>query len=234
MGWVIRQYTLPLLLAIALHAVAVAALYRGFSPEAAISNVIKPVIVRSHLLVLEPEAKPKPKAPPPKARPKPEVKEPEPETKSPPRAEVKPEPKVDQEALRARLEEARRQERLRTMAQTAFDDLLEMESSEIAAGDAEAVAQSYRYGIYERVVNNWSRPPSARKGMQAKLLVELVPTGDVVAVTVTESSGNAAFDRSAEAAVRRARKFEVPRESDIFERPLRRFALLFKPEDLLR
>jgi colicin import membrane protein len=56
----------------------------------------------------------------------------------------------------------------------------------------------------------------------------------VVGVTVLESSGDAAFDRSAEAAVRKARRFEVPKESAMFERYFRRFTLLFRPEDLLR
>jgi colicin import membrane protein len=64
--------------------------------------------------------------------------------------------------------------------------------------------------------------------------VELVPTGDVVTVTVIESSGNVAFDRSAEAAVRKARRFEVPKEPDLFEEHFRKFSLLFRPEDLLR
>ena len=70
--------------------------------------------------------------------------------------------------------------------------------------------------------------------MEAKLQVELVPTGDVVAVTLLESSGSGAFDRAAEAAVRKARRFDVPMESAIFERYFRRFTLLFRPEDLLR
>ena len=70
--------------------------------------------------------------------------------------------------------------------------------------------------------------------MQAKLLVELIPTGRVMSVTVVESSGNAEFDRSAEAAVNKAREFEVPAESEIFERHFRQFSLLFRPEDLLR
>ena len=95
-------------------------------------------------------------------------------------------------------------------------------------------AMSFRDGIYQAVKNNWSRPPSARNGMEATLLVELVPTGDVVNVAIVKSSGDAAFDRSAEAAVRSARRFQVPPESDLFERYFRRFTLLFRPEDLLR
>ena len=70
--------------------------------------------------------------------------------------------------------------------------------------------------------------------MQARLQVELVPTGEVVAVMLVESSGSAVFDQSAEAAVRKARRFEVPKENAIFEQYFRRFTLLFKPEDLLR
>ena len=102
-----------------------------------------------------------------------------------------------------------------------------------AAADIE-IAQSYRFGIYQLVVANWSRPPSARNGMETTLQVDLVPTGDVVSVTLIQGSGSSAFDRSAEAAVRKARRFEVPVESALFEKYFRRFILLFKPEDLLR
>ncbi|MEZ5558920.1 MAG: cell envelope integrity protein TolA [Pseudomonadales bacterium] len=142
-----------------------------------------------------------------------------------------------QQAEQRRLE-AERQARLQALNQTQFLDALqnEAEALEQAAdtADSEQVAQSYRQRIYETVVANWSRPPSARNGMEASLLVELVPTGDIVNVTLVRSSGNTAFDRSAESAVRKARRFDVPKESEIFERYFRRFTLLFRPEDLLR
>ena len=95
-------------------------------------------------------------------------------------------------------------------------------------------AQSYRAEIYELVRQNWSRPPSARNGMSARLLVELIPTGEVVSVSVVEGSGNAAFDQAAEQAVRQARRFPVPDNNAQFERYFRRFYFLFQPEDLLR
>lgn len=235
----LRSYGIPLLLAVLLHALAVAALYTGWNPAQQERELIKPQIVNSTLLVLEPKAKPQPKPKPkPKLQPKPQ-----PKAAAKPQAVPKPaavEPEVDLEAERRRRqqEEAQRRERLEALAESSFLDALESEASDLAesdaASEAEAVAQSYRYGIYQLVVANWSRPPSARNGMQAKLLVELVPIGDVVAVTVLESSGNGAFDRSAESAVRKARRFEVPKESEIFERYFRRFTLLFRPEDLLR
>jgi len=48
------------------------------------------------------------------------------------------------------------------------------------------------------------------------------------------SSGNVAFDRSAEQAVRRSRRFEVPLDNGVFEAHFRSFYFLFQPEDLLR
>lgn len=206
-------------------------------------RIIKPQIVQSTLVVLEPKPKPAP--------PKPQVvSQPQPQSKPPPKSEPKPQPKPEppkpdpeverqraEEVARRQAEERARQERLEALARSAFQEALDSEASELSDADVsedDAVAQSYRNGIYQAVVANWSRPPSARNRMEAKLLVELVPTGDVVGVTVIDSSGNAAFDRSAESAVRKARRFEVPKDPDIFEKHFRRFTLLFRPEDLLR
>jgi TonB family protein len=235
----LREYGFPLLLAAALHALTVFSLYSGWSPSQRESRIIKPQIVHSTLVMMQPKVKPKPIArpPAPKAvervapKPKPKTAEPVPDT-------VKAEPEPDPQIERRAEEERQREERLKELVDDSFAGALADEDADLtesnAASEAEVVAQSFRYGIYQRLVANWSRPPSARNGMQAKLQVELVPTGDVVAVTLLEGSGNAAFDRSAEAAVHKSRRFEVPLESEIFERYFRRFTLLFKPEDLLR
>ncbi|MFK7915208.1 MAG: cell envelope integrity protein TolA [Pseudomonadales bacterium] len=245
MLYTIKSYSGPLLLAVGIHALAVAALLRGFNPEITPSRIVPPQIVKSELIVLEAKAKPKP---PPKAQPKPMLNRPQPVAKPKPKPEPKkaepakveppkPDPrKIEQERKAQR--EAERQQRLEELAQQQFMDALESEADDqeavITDEVNEVAAQSFRMGIYEAIVANWSRPPSSRRGMQALLRVELVPTGDIVSVTVVEGSGNAAFDRSAEAAVNKARRFEVPKESALFERHFRKFTLLFKPEDLLR
>jgi len=115
---------------------------------------------------------------------------------------------------------------------------LQMDSSEamdqegqLAITDDEK-AQAYVAQIQRDIVQNWSRPPSARNGMQAVLRVFLVPTGEVVDAIVEESSGNESFDRSALLAVNKADRFIVPRESRQFERNFREFTVLFRPEDL--
>lgn len=243
MEW-IRQYSLPLLLALALHVLAAMALYANWNPPEPERRVIEPRIVQSQLVVLE-QPKPKPKPAPPQPQAKPPAQKPPP-PKPQPKPEPKPEPKPapeepkpapDREAERRAAEERARRERLEALAQQAFQQALQQEASTLSQADASedaAVAQSYRAGIYQAIVANWSRPASARNRMEAELLVELVPTGHLVNVTLTRSSGNAAFDRSAEAAVRKAAPFEVPKDPNVFEEHFRRFALLFRPEDLLR
>ena len=231
-----RDYSLPLLLAFGVHAAVALALSHGWKPPPVEPRVIKPNIVDAALLVLEqPKPKPAPRSTPPPA-PKPE---PKPER---PVAEV-PKPKVDplaeqrrqrEEAERERQrEEEARQKRLNALADSAFDEALERETMDLGDTD-ETAALTYIGGIYRAVVANWSRPASARNDMEAQLRVELIPTGEVVSVTVISSSGNSAFDRSAEAAIRKARRFEVPGETRLFERHFRSFVLLFKPQDLLR
>ncbi len=91
---------------------------------------------------------------------------------------------------------------------------------------------AYAGQIRKNIVKNWSRPPSARNGMQSILRVFLVPTGEMVDVTIDESSGNEAFDRSAMLAVRKTGRFVVPSDTLMFERNFREFVLVFRPEDL--
>lgn len=236
-----RSYIFPFLLALALHVLAIGALMVGFEPEASERKLIKPQIVTSKLIVLEPKSVSRPAAPPPpvvtpKPQPVPDNSAQQAATKAAADKAELAKKLAEQEAAEKQkvADEIARQQRLAELATASFDDALAEEVSSIEDANAEQVAASFRQLIYQRIVSNWSRPPSARNGMQALLRVELVPTGDVVAVTVVESSGNAAFDRSAEAAVRKARKFDVPKESAAFEKFFRRFTVLFKPEDLLR
>ena len=70
--------------------------------------------------------------------------------------------------------------------------------------------------------------------MEVLLIISLVPTGEVVGISVSSSSGSTAVDRSAIAAVERVARFPEVTVLSIsdFERYFRRFPLRFKPEDL--
>ena len=91
---------------------------------------------------------------------------------------------------------------------------------------------AYVANIQDRIVRKWSRPPSARNGMRCLLRVALLPTGEVLQVSVEETSGNEAFDNSAVRAVFRASNLPVPEDNFLFEKSFREFTLLFHPDDL--
>lgn len=136
--------------------------------------------------------------------------------------------RLEQERLKEqKLEQQRKQE-------AAFADALADEEAMLSAQQDSVTAQSYVAIMAQRIEQNWSRPPSARTGMKCELQIQLVPTGEVVNVIVINGSGNAAFDRSAVAAVKKIGRFDelqkVP--SDVFEQYFRQVTLVFNPQDL--
>ena len=150
----------------------------------------------------------KPKKPKPKPKPKPKTK---PKTK-PSLTPPKKQKKIDQHKAN----------KLKAEKKLELD------------GRNDKLTSSYSAYVMERIEANWNRPPSARRGMQAELIIKLVPTGQVVSVALVKSSGNKAFDRSAEQAVYKVDKFDKLQKLDIqiFEKSFRRLHLVFRPDDL--
>ena len=105
-----------------------------------------------------------------------------------------------------------------------------------AEGPVTDPAAPYVAQIAQRIASYWSRPPDARREMKTELLIQLVPTGEVVGVRVLQGSGHTPFDASAEAAVWRTGGFPeirgMPRS--LFEKHFRNLQLIFRPEDLPR
>ena len=240
----LRSYALPLTGAVLLHGLVAFFFLQGFSSQDDIAQVITPTVVNAKLMVVEaPSAKksvPKPARKTPSVTPpaaKPSV------VKTMPPVESKPQSKetkldlAEAERQRKALADQQRRERLAALGELADDSLqrsLDAEAEQMLEGQNEQQVQSYQASIYDLVRKNWSRPPSARNGMQARFVVELIPTGEVLSVALVDSSGNGSFDRSAEQAIRRARRFDVPKDNELFEANFRRFYFLFRPEDLLR
>ena len=145
-------------------------------------------------------------------------------------------------------QEQQREEELRRQAEQVEQERrrqqeLERQRSESAAQAAAAEAARNEFelvqsatGLIQQVVQeNWSRPPSARNGMRAILQIRMLPTGELLDVAITQSSGDAAFDRSAESAVYRAAPFSELRSLpiNVFNANFRSLSLIFEPEDLL-
>jgi len=142
--------------------------------------------------------------------------------------------KEEEEKKRQAEAERKKREQQQREALERLEAALQKEEQFLSERSDDANVQSYEALIQERIIQNWSRPPSARNGMQAILEINMVPTGQVVNVRVIKSSGDIAFDRSAEQAVKRVDRFSeiMGMPSDLFERNFRVFRLLFQPEDL--
>lgn len=92
--------------------------------------------------------------------------------------------------------------------------------AQIAAEDAardQGIISQYVGIIGDRVRRNWIQPPSSRVGLSCVVQVQLMPGGDVISAQVVQSSGDAAFDRSVEAAVFRAAPLPLPPDPGLFE-----------------
>ena len=97
------------------------------------------------------------------------------------------------------------------------------------------LVQSATAIIQMAVQQVWNRPPSARNGMRAILQISMLPTGELLDARITESSGDTAFDRSAENAVYSAAPFTELQSLpiNVFNTNFRTLSLIFQPEDLL-
>ena len=154
--------------------------------------------------------------------------------------------RLDEERLRERKEQEKREEEQRRQRELAeaqrqqeqrereLERQQEAAAAEVASSEFEMV-QSGTAIIQQAVQSVWSRPPSARNGMRAILQIRMLPTGEIVDVLITESSGDPAFDRSAENAVYSAAPFRELQALPIhvFNENFRSLSLIFQPEDLL-
>ncbi len=111
------------------------------------------------------------------------------------------------------------------------DLLLKQILGEEIKSSAEEISY-YSNLIRDQVIINWKQPSSAKKGMSAEILITLVPTGEIVQVKLTKTSGNQAFDGSALNAVQKVSKFEgLDMGRRLFDNNFRKFTLVFNPEN---
>ncbi|MFK8041873.1 TonB family protein [Congregibacter sp.] len=240
---------LPIAGTLALHVLILAAILLRFQPDSdprtIEARVLPPTAINATLIdasSLKPKKQVRKTTPKPTAKPAPRpvkkapvktttastASKPAPSTTTPkPRSKAPaPAPKVEEKRISA--------EELAAISRRELAAAMAAEDSTQVAVTAEEMSTSYAALIRDTVVNYWSRPPSARNGMEALLAIQLVPTGEIVSVSVLRSSGSVAFDRSAMNAVEKAGSFpelkNLPGRE--FEKTFRRFQLLFRPEDL--
>lgn len=86
--------------------------------------------------------------------------------------------------------------------------------------------------IRDQIMSNWREPKSSKIGLKTEFIISLVPTGEVIDVSLTKSSGDKAFDQSALLAINKVNRFydlEMPRK--LFDENFRKFTVVFSPKE---
>ena len=134
----------------------------------------------------------------------------------------------------AALEKKRAEERRRQEAETALQSEVAAEEQRRVDSERRRWEQSeierFHSQIQQKVSRNWNISSTSRKGLKCVLRVRVVSGGEVLAVSVVTSSGDAAFDRSAENAIYKASPLPVPADAALFNRVFREFDFDFDPE----
>jgi colicin import membrane protein len=185
----------------------------------------------------KPEPKPSP-TPKPEAKPEPEPKKTAPKPELSPKPEPKPTPKPaepDPELAkeRERLERAA-QARQQAIAQALRDEADAMAKQATADARARQLASQinqFTLAINQKIKNEWKRPINVDGKLETVMTITVLPGGEVRSVLIRQSSGNAAFDASAEEAVKRASPLPVPADAALFNEFFRVISLKFKPEE---
>lgn len=180
---------------------------------------------------VRPRSQPRPQPPRQESRPEPVVTAPTVIEEPVEQVEVEPE----REVVRTPTQPERRQP---VVDELSFDSLLEQED-EVRQAESEAAVEMSQIQVLDakfqaQVGAKWSRPPSARNGMEVLIRIQFLPNGEVLAATVVESSGDAAFDRSAVSAIERGAPYSFLMDygAPFFNKNYRNKLALFRPEDL--
>jgi colicin import membrane protein len=117
--------------------------------------------------------------------------------------------------------------RERLAAEAALEAQLAEENSRATAIRSGA-QDEWNFRVRERIESNWYRPASARRGLQCRVAVTLVPGGTVVSAVVEACNGDAAVRESLRAAVLKSSPLPLPKDMRLFERKL---VLEFTPDE---
>mgnify|MGYP005637940023 FL=1 len=147
--------------------------------------------------------------------------------------ERKEQEEIEEERRRQR-ELAEEQRKIEVRDRQRQQERADAAAAELATSEF-GMVQSGTAIIQQAVQSVWSRPPSARNGMRAILQIRMLPTGELIDALITQSSGDPAFDRSAENAVYSAAPFRELQALpiNVFNANFRSLSLIFQPEDLL-
>ena len=172
----------------------------------------------------------KKKEEPKKPEPKPvEVKKEEPKKEEP----KKPEPDRREdlaEALARDLKQVQQQKAVHDQRARADAELRQLgqAQAELAASALQRGLASYMDKIRGKIKGNIVLPPGIKGNPEGIFDVTQLPTGEIINVKISKSSGNRALDEAIERAIRKSDPLPLPDQPSLFKRELK---LKYKPFD---
>lgn len=137
---------------------------------------------------------------------------------------------LKEKKLKEKKEQAKQRKQEQLQRETEFKQKMQAEQErlqkeqEIAAQrEAElkkkqTVIDQYMNLIEAKVFQNWIKPPGNLKGKVSELRVRLIPSGDVISIELSKSSGDPVYDKSVQAAVKKASPLPLPpAETGLFD-----------------
>jgi colicin import membrane protein len=224
-------------LAIAVHLLLAGFLFYGVRWQTKATDVVEvelvratpepaappPVAVPPAPTVVEPPPAPKVEPSPPPPKPDIAIKDKE-KPKPPPKVEP-PRPRVDpfQEQLKREAEQLTQ----RKQADSAAQELSQMKAAQAAAARNKAIAD-YLGRIRGKIRGNIVLPPEIKGNPEALFDITQLPSGEVIAVRLKRSSGNAALDAAIERAILKSSPLPQPPQTELFSRLIE---LRYRPLD---
>ncbi len=121
--------------------------------------------------------------------------------------------------------EAERKQAIEDAKRQALLDELNAEEQSISAAQASrnttTVFNRYAALIKEKVQGNFAAPLGTPKGMAATVNIKLDKLGRILSVRIIKSSGNFAYDRAVESAIRQSEPLPMPTEDEAANKKLR-------------
>ncbi len=236
-------------LAVLVHLIFAAVLVFGVNWQ---TKEASPVMAELWSSVSAPAPKPEPKAEPepaprpePKPQPKP-VPKPEPklEQPKPVKADIELKDKEKEKEKKRKEEDRKKVETEKKLKELALrEQQVQLEAEQVALSKQREAAETARQQAASqrlmsdaigRISSHIRRfvvmPPDVVGNPQAEFEVSLIPTGEVLNVKLSRSSGNPAYDNAVERAIRKASPLPLPADPSLVGR-FRELKLKFRPNE---
>ena len=138
--------------------------------------------------------------------------------------------KIKQKNLEAKFAKTLREQSEESLRQNLMKENIKLSGK--LSRQSQGVINKYKALIIQSIGEHWLVPIQANKSLTSELMIRLAPSGEVLDVKVTHSSGDPTLDSSARAAVFNSSPLPVPSKLSEFE-PFRQFVLKVTPENIV-